>query len=101
GEREKARAVANAAEAETQPDHIADKRLYALMYPSHPYGTTATPATLKGVTREDVERHYRARYGAAGAAVTIVGDLSADAARSLAEQRTSRLAPGAEAGLPP
>ena len=39
-EREKARAVANAAEAETQPDHIADKRLYALMYPSHPYGTT-------------------------------------------------------------
>jgi len=100
-EREKARAVANAAEGETQPDHIADKRLYALMYPSHPYGATATPATLGAITRDDVERHYRARYGAAGAAVTIVGDLSADAARALAEQLTSRLAPGGEVALPP
>jgi len=100
-EREKARAIANAAEAETQPDHIAEKRLYALMYPSHPYGTTATPATLATISREDVERHYRARYRAAGAAVTIVGDLSIDAARALAEQLTARLAPGGEAALPP
>lgn len=100
-EREKARAIANAAEAETQPDHIAEKRLYALMYPSHPYGLTATPSTFAAITREDVERHYRARYVAAGAAVTIVGDLSIDAARSLAEQLTSRLAPGSEVALPP
>ena len=99
-EREKARAIANAAEAETQPDHIAEKRLYALMYPSHPYGVTATPSTFAAITREDVERHYRARYVAAGAAVTIVGDLSIDAARSLAEQLTSRLAPGSEVALP-
>jgi zinc protease len=100
-EREKARAIANAAEAETQPDHIAEKRLYALMYPSHPYGLTATPSTLAAITREDVERHYRAHYVAAGAAVTIVGDLSIDAARALAEQLISRLAPGGEIALPP
>jgi len=100
-EREKARAIANAAEAETQPDHIAEKRLYALMYPSHPYGLTATPTTLAAITREDVERYYRARYGAAGTAVTIVGDLNIDAARSLAEQLTSRLAPGGDVALPP
>jgi zinc protease len=99
-EREKARAIANTAEAETQPDHIAEKRLYALMYPSHPYGLTATPSTLAAITREDVERHYRAHYVAAGAAVTIVGDLSVDAARALAEQLTSRLAPGSEVALP-
>ena len=100
-EREKARAIANAAEAETQPDHIAEKRLYALMYPSHPYGSTATPATLATIAREDVERHYRARYRAAGAAVTIVGDLSIDAAKALAEQLTAGLARGGEATLPP
>ena len=100
-EREKARAIANAAEALTQPDQIAEKRLYALMYPAHPYGLTATPATLSAITREDVERHYRARYGAAGAAVAIVGDLSLDAAKALAEQLTSRLARGGEAALPP
>jgi zinc protease len=100
-EREKARAIANAAEAETQPDHIAEKRLYALMYPSHPYGSTATPATLATITREDVERHYRTRYGSAGAAVTIVGDLDIAAARALAEQLTSRLGAGGDAALPP
>jgi zinc protease len=100
-EREKARAIANAAEAETQPDKIAEKRLYALMYPGHPYGWTATPASLGAITREDVERHYHARYVAAGAAVTIVGDLSVDAAKALAEQLTSRLARGAETVLPP
>ncbi len=100
-EREKARAIANVAEAETQPDQVAEKRLYALMYPSHPYGWTATRATLAAVTREDVERHYRARYVVAGAAVAIVGDLSVEAAKALAEQLTSRLAPGGEAALPP
>ena len=100
-EREKARAIANTAEAETQPEHIAEKRLYALMYPTHPYGLTATPSTLDAIAREDVERHYREHYGAAGAAVTIVGDLSVDAARSLAEQLTSRLASGGDVALPP
>jgi zinc protease len=100
-EREKARAIANTAEAETQPDHIAEKRFYALMYPSHPYGLTATPATLATITREDVERHYSAHYGSAGTAVTIVGDLSIAAARALAEQLTSRLAADGDVALPP
>jgi len=99
-DREKARAIANAAEAETQPDQIAEKRLYALMYPSHPYGSTATPATLSTITREDVERHYREHYRAADASVAIVGDLSPAAARELAEQLTSRLAGGGEVALP-
>jgi zinc protease len=100
-EREKARAIANAAEAETQPDRIAEERLYALMYPSHPYGSTAKPATLSAVTLEDVQRHYRAHYGSADATVTIVGDLSSAAARALAEELTSRLAKGEEGKLPP
>jgi zinc protease len=99
-EREKARAIANAAEAETQPDHVAEKHLYALMYPSHPYGQTATPATLGTITRDEIERHYRARYAAASAAVAIVGDLSIHAARALAEQLTSSLARGGDAALP-
>jgi zinc protease len=101
-EREKARAIANVAEAETQPDQVAEKRLYALMYPSHPYGWTATRTTLAAIGREDVERHYRARYGAAGATVAIVGDLTVDAAKALAEQLTARLVQGgAPALLPP
>jgi len=100
-EREKARAIANAAEAATQPDHIAEEHLYALMYPSHPYGLTAKPATLSTITLEEVQRHYRTHYGSAGATVTIVGDLSSDAARALAEELTSRLEKGEEGKLSP
>ncbi len=100
-EREKARAVANAREGETQPDRIAEKRLYALMYPAHPYGFSASPETLASINREDVERHYRSHYGSTRAVVTIVGDMGRAAAQALAESLTSRLARGADSVLAP
>src|SRR5712692_4135372 len=86
-EREKARAIANAREAETQPDRVAERRLYALMYPAHPYGFSETLDTLASIAREDVERHYRNCYGSARAVVTIVGDLDRGAAKALAEEQ--------------
>jgi zinc protease len=95
-ERERARAAANALEAETRPDRVAERRLYALMYPQHAYGLSATPASLAAIAREDIERHYRAHYGSTRAAVTIVGDLPRDAARALAEELTFRLAQGGD-----
>ena len=100
-EREKARAVANAREAETQPDRVAEKRLYELIYPVHPYGYSASPETLAAITREDVERHYRSHYRSTRAVVTIVGDLDRDAARALAEELTSRLARGGDSAFVP
>jgi len=100
-EREKASAIANAREAETLPDQVAERRLYALMYPAHPYGSSETPETLASIGREDLERHYRDCYGSARAVVTIVGDLDRDAARALAEELTSRLSKGADSALPP
>ncbi len=100
-EREKARAIANAREAETLPDRVAERRLYALMYPAHPYGFSETADTLASIRREDVERHYRARYGSARAVVTVVGDLDRDAAKALAEELTSRLSKGADSALAP
>jgi len=93
-EREKSRAFANAAEAETRPDSVAERRLYALMYPAHPYGLTANPASIAAISREDVERFYRTYYGAGRAVVTIVGDMSREAARILADGLTSRLPQG-------
>jgi zinc protease len=100
-ERERSRAVANALEAETRPDRVAERRLYALMYPEHPYGLSASPASLAAIAREDVERHYRTRFGSTRAVVTIVGDLHRDAARTLAEELTSRLARGESYALAP
>ena len=100
-EREKASAIANAREAETLPDQVAERRLYALMYPAHPYGLSETPETLASIRREDLERHYRDCYGSARAVVTIVGDLDRDAAKALAEELTSRLSKGADSALAP
>jgi zinc protease len=100
-EREKASAIANAREAETLPGEVAERRLYALMYPAHPYGISETPGTLASIRREDLERHYRAHYGSARAVVTIVGDLDRDAARALAEELTSRLSKGDGSALQP
>ncbi|TMH47527.1 MAG: insulinase family protein [Betaproteobacteria bacterium] len=100
-EREKARAIANAREAETQPDRVAERRLYALMYPAHPYGFSETPDTLASIGREDLARHYRNCYGSARAVVTIVGDLDRDAAKALAEELTSRLSKGTDSALAP
>src|SRR5438093_1710376 len=71
------------------------------MYPAHPYGFSETPDTLASIRREDVERHYRARYGPARAVVTVVGDLDRDAARALAEELTSRLSKGTDSALAP
>src|SRR5213083_3345581 len=100
-EREKASAIANAREAETLPGEVAERRLYELMYPAHPYGSSETPDTLASIRREDLERHYRNRYGSARAVVTIVGDLDRDAAKALAEELTSRLSKGADSALAP
>jgi len=99
-EREKARAVASAGEEETRPEHIAEQRLYALMYPAHPYGTTETPKTLASISLEDIERHYRDYYGSKRAVITIVGDLQREAAETLAEDLTSQMAAGADSALP-
>jgi len=99
-EREKARAIANAGEEETRPEHIAEQHLYELMYPNHPYGAMETPKTLAGITRDDVERHYRSHYGSNRVVVTIVGDLGRDAAAALAEELTSLLKAGESATLP-
>jgi zinc protease len=99
-EREKARAIASAGEEETRPEHIAEQRLYELMYPSHPYGAAETPSTLASITRDDVERHYRSLYGSKRVVVTLVGDLRRDAAKALAEELTSRLTGGSDATLP-
>ncbi len=100
-EREKASAIANVREAETLPGEVAERRLYALMYPAHPYGISETPETLVSIRREDLERHYRAHYGSARAVVTIVGDLDRDAARALAEELTSSLSKGDGSALQP
>jgi zinc protease len=99
-ERERARAIADVIEADTRPDAAAERRFYALMYPAHPYGATPTKESLSAISRGDIERFYRERYRASRAVVTLVGDLSREAARATAEALTARLPAGPADGPP-
>jgi zinc protease len=90
-ERERARAIATVQEAETRPGEVAQRRLYAQMYPGHPYGLSPTAESLARVARNDIEQFYRGRYLAELAVVTLVGDLSLDDAKAVAERLTAGL----------
>ncbi len=101
-ERERARLVARLREDEAQPGSLADRRFYAGLYGAHPYGRVATADTAMTVGRADVLRFHRHHYSADRAVVTILGDLSPDAAREIATALTSALpARGDGVALPP
>lgn len=101
-DREKARMIAAAQEADTQPGPIAEKAFYAAIYGSHPYALTGAgeTATLTGLQRKDVEEFYRSHYAAASAVIAIVGDADREEAAAIAEQLSAGLPRTGEA-LPP
>lgn len=89
--REKARLQAQVREAEARPDAIADRRLYARMYPGHPYGATTTIHSVAGLAEADVRAFHARHHAASRAVVTIVGDLSRAEAERIAQDLTARL----------
>jgi zinc protease len=70
------------------PMSIAMQLAPSLLYGEQPYGVaqSATPASLKAITRDDVVAFYKAHYGPGDSALTFVGDISEAQARHLAEQ---------------
>ena len=93
-EREKARKVAALKESLTRPDTIASRAFWSALYPGHAYGRSATPESIGAIRRDDLETFYRGNYGANGAVVTIVGDLSRGEAESVARKLTANLPGG-------
>ena len=100
-ERERARAIAGLKEAETQPGYLVERAFGEAVYGQHPYGRSASEASLAGLTRADVVAFHREFYVAAAAHVAIVGDLSRAQAEAVAERLTRQLPKGAPpAALP-
>jgi zinc protease len=62
--------------------------LRAVFAPEAPYGrrTAGTAATLRAITHDDVVQWHRTMYGPATATLLLVGDLTTDEARRLAEE---------------
>ena len=84
--REKSRVIAGLKEAATQPETIADKAFSKALFGSHPYGFNTEPAQVEKVDRYDVEKFYRLHYGAKGAVIALIGDMSRAQAEQIANQ---------------
>lgn len=91
--REKARLIASLKEAATQPESIANKAFMTALYGSHPYALedSGEIETVSTIQREDLQRFYQAHYGAQGAVIALIGDLSRDEAAQIAERISSKL----------
>lgn len=89
--REKSRSVAAIQEADTRPEAIAAKRFHQAIYPDHPYGITPTVASVTAITRDDVVRYWRDHFGAQGAVVSIMGDVTRTEAEQIANRLTDAL----------
>ncbi len=89
--REKARVIAGLQEAETQPESISSKAFMAALYGSHPYALDDDPATVASIQREDLRTFYATYYGAKGAVIALIGDMSRSDAEQLAERISSGL----------
>ena len=100
-DREKTRSIAGIREAETRPDSIASRRFVEAIYPGHPYGATPTVDTVGSITRDDLVDFHRRHYGAKGAVVSIIGDVSRSEAEAIAQRLTEGLPPGGGALVPP
>ncbi|TRZ89495.1 MAG: insulinase family protein [Rhodocyclaceae bacterium] len=100
-DREKGRTIAAIREADTRPDAIAGKRFVAAIYPGHPYGTSPTVESVSAVTRADLVAFHRQHYGARGAVVSIIGDVSRAEAETIAQQLTEALPAGGGDLVPP
>jgi len=92
-EREKARVLAGLREADTKPETIADREFRRIIYGSHPYGLRGSGEieTVEKLTLADLEEFYRRYYVSDAAIVSIIGDVTRDQARTIAEQLTGKL----------
>ena len=100
--REKTHLVAGLKEAETKPEYLADKAFNKAVFGNHPYGVSTEAADVDRIRRADLEAFYRAHYGAKGAVVAIMGDVTRAEAEVIAQKLTVQLPPGgASAVIPP
>ena len=92
--REQARTVAALKDDLTRPETIASQAFWRALYPDHPYGRQASPASVMALKRADALAFYRQHYAARRATLTIVGDLSREQAEALAQRLTRNLPAG-------
>jgi zinc protease len=86
--------------AAKRPNFIATKRLFADLYPDHPYGMlTVNPTTLKAVSYDDVAAFVRSHYRPGNSTAVVVGDIDAGETKAMTEKYLSRWSGGGGGSL--
>lgn len=99
--REKARIISGLQESATQPESISNKAFMKAMYGTHPYSLdeSGEVETVSKIKREDLQDFYNKYYGAKGAVIAMIGDLTREQANKIAENIASGMPNAAE--VPP
>ncbi|OGI42376.1 MAG: zinc protease [Candidatus Muproteobacteria bacterium RBG_16_64_11] len=103
-QRERTRSLVALQKALQSPGEVAARAFYQGLYGAHPYARhpNGTEAGLKAIAHDDLVEFYRSYYVGANAVLALVGDLSADQARALAQRLLGDLPAGsAPPPLPP
>ncbi len=93
-ERERERMIQGLREARVRPEAIARRTFSALLYPTHPYGTEATPESVGSIGRDDLRAFHQRHYGADRAVVSMIGAVTRAEAEAIAERLTRDLPRG-------
>ena len=84
----------------SQPENVATRVFAKEIYGRHPYGRSATPASYKAITRDDVVGFAGRRLRPSGALLVVAGDMTLARARALAVRAFGSWR-GAPAATPP
>lgn len=90
-ERERERLLAAAEEQQLDPEQLCTLRLTQALYAGHPFGIVADPDSIAAIERQDVAAFHRRYLVRSRAFITLVGDLSHDDARRIADQLSAAL----------
>lgn len=94
--RERERLIAAIREANTRPATLASRAFSQAVYGSHPYGQSATEATVGAIEASDLQAFHTKHLVACRARVSLVGAVTRAQAEQLVGTLLARLAPGAE-----
>ena len=91
--REKSRIVAGLKESATQPESIASRAFSKALFGNHPYALDESGEldTVDSISRKDLQAFYQQHYGAQGAVIALMGDMSRAQAEQIAERISSGL----------
>lgn len=80
------------------PSIVASKAFIQLLYPQHPYGhsVNGTVETVSELTAANIKQFYEQYYVAKNAQIIMVGDLTIDQAKHIADQVTQGLSIGSK-----